>query len=213
MTADCSRVMRGRLRGRGRSRHAAAAFGAFLCSCILQEHLHRQEHLSVRGDGPLGGNWRENSKSDKLLFTATLLLVCTSVVMVYSSSALIALEEHQRSVPVSCRSRRCGRCSACCSSRSSCASTTARYRQPVVIWTGLGFVGACARGRAVRPAGQRREPLARRRRARRAAVRAREDRRDLLHRGAARAADGPHRRSRPTRCCRSASSLGADRRR
>jgi cell division protein FtsW len=33
-------------------------------------------------------------KSDKLLFTATLLLVCTSVVMVYSSSALLALEKH-----------------------------------------------------------------------------------------------------------------------
>ena len=31
-------------------------------------------------------------KSDKLLFTATLLLVCTSVVMVYSASAVIALE-------------------------------------------------------------------------------------------------------------------------
>ena len=27
-------------------------------------------------------------KSDKLLFTATLLLVCTSVVMVYSASAV-----------------------------------------------------------------------------------------------------------------------------
>ncbi|MDQ3349586.1 MAG: putative lipid II flippase FtsW [Acidobacteriota bacterium] len=34
-------------------------------------------------------------KSDKLLFTATLLLVCTSVVMVYSSSAVLTLEKHQ----------------------------------------------------------------------------------------------------------------------
>ena len=31
-------------------------------------------------------------KSDKLLFTATLLLVCTSVVMVYSASAVVAME-------------------------------------------------------------------------------------------------------------------------
>ena len=31
-------------------------------------------------------------KSDKVLFTATLLLVCASVVMVYSASALVALE-------------------------------------------------------------------------------------------------------------------------
>ena len=31
-------------------------------------------------------------KSDKILFTATLLLVCVSIVMVYSASALVALE-------------------------------------------------------------------------------------------------------------------------
>jgi cell division protein FtsW len=34
-------------------------------------------------------------KSDKLLFTATLLLVCTSVVMVYSASAVVATERAQ----------------------------------------------------------------------------------------------------------------------
>ena len=35
-------------------------------------------------------------KSDKFLFTATLLLVCTSVVMVYSASAVVASEKlHQ----------------------------------------------------------------------------------------------------------------------
>jgi len=34
-------------------------------------------------------------KSDKLLFTATLLLVCTSLVMVYSASAVIAAERYQ----------------------------------------------------------------------------------------------------------------------
>ncbi len=33
-------------------------------------------------------------KSDKWLFTATLLLVCTSVVMVYSASAVVAMERH-----------------------------------------------------------------------------------------------------------------------
>ena len=31
-------------------------------------------------------------KSDKVLFIATLLLVCVSVVMVYSASAVVALE-------------------------------------------------------------------------------------------------------------------------
>ncbi|OFW06959.1 MAG: cell division protein FtsW [Acidobacteria bacterium RIFCSPLOWO2_02_FULL_68_18] len=35
-------------------------------------------------------------KSDRVLFTATLLLVCTSVVMVYSASALLALERYQQ---------------------------------------------------------------------------------------------------------------------
>ncbi len=76
-------------------------------------------------------------KSDKLLFTATLLLVCTSVVMVYSASAVIATENGQQSylflfkqaawvliglslVPIVMRiDYRC-------------------YRQPMVIWTGLG---------------------------------------------------------------------------
>src|SRR5918999_3949821 len=34
-------------------------------------------------------------KSDKLLFVATLLLVCTGVVMVYSASAVMAMEKFQ----------------------------------------------------------------------------------------------------------------------
>ena len=33
---------------------------------------------------------------DKVLFTATLLLVCTSIVMVYSASAIVALERYQQ---------------------------------------------------------------------------------------------------------------------
>jgi len=35
-------------------------------------------------------------KSDRILFTATLLLVCASIVMVYSASALLALERFQQ---------------------------------------------------------------------------------------------------------------------
>src|SRR6266542_791218 len=35
-------------------------------------------------------------KADRVLFTATLLLVCASVVMVYSASALVALERFQQ---------------------------------------------------------------------------------------------------------------------
>jgi cell division protein FtsW len=80
-------------------------------------------------------------KSDKLLFTATLLLVCTSIVMVYSASAVIAREKWQQPylflfkqaawvliglslVPIVMRiDYRC-------------------YRQPLVIWTGLGITVA-----------------------------------------------------------------------
>jgi cell division protein FtsW len=80
-------------------------------------------------------------KSDKLLFTATLLLVCTSIVMVYSASAVIAREKWQQPylflfkqaawvliglslVPIVMR----------IDYRS--------YRQPVVIWTALGIAAS-----------------------------------------------------------------------
>jgi cell division protein FtsW len=78
-------------------------------------------------------------KSDKLLFTATVLLVCTSVVMVYSASAVIAMERFQLPhlflfkqlawaliglllVPIVMR------------------IDYRNYRQPVVIWTALAVV-------------------------------------------------------------------------
>ncbi|HZB26911.1 MAG TPA: putative lipid II flippase FtsW [Vicinamibacterales bacterium] len=78
-------------------------------------------------------------KSDKLLFTATVLLVCTGVVMVYSASAVIAVERGNVPyvflfkqlawaliglllVPVIMR------------------IDYRNYRQPVVIWTALGIV-------------------------------------------------------------------------
>ena len=35
-------------------------------------------------------------KSDKLLFTATLALVCASLVMVYSASAVIGMEQYNQ---------------------------------------------------------------------------------------------------------------------
>jgi cell division protein FtsW len=80
-------------------------------------------------------------KSDKLLFIATLLLVCTSVVMVYSASAFIARENNGDPylylfkqvtwallglllVPLMMR------------------IDYRTYRQPVVIWTGLAIVVA-----------------------------------------------------------------------
>jgi rod shape-determining protein RodA/cell division protein FtsW len=80
-------------------------------------------------------------KSDKLLFTATLVLVCASLVMVYSASAAIGMEQyHQRPtlflfkqatfallglvlMPVLMR------------------VDYRLYRQPIVIWTALAMVG------------------------------------------------------------------------
>ena len=78
-------------------------------------------------------------KSDKLLFTATLLLVCTSVVMVYSASAVVAMETNHDPylylfkqatwaliglvlMPVIMR------------------VDYRNYRQPMVIWAGLALV-------------------------------------------------------------------------
>jgi cell division protein FtsW len=78
-------------------------------------------------------------KSDKLLFTATLLLVCASVVMVYSASAVIAMERYHQPnmflfkqgtwallgfalMPLIMR------------------IDYRRYRQPMVVWTALGLV-------------------------------------------------------------------------
>src|SRR5687768_8353409 len=79
-------------------------------------------------------------KSDKLLFTATLVLVCASLVMVYSASAVIAMEKFQQPnfflfkqatfallglvmMPVLMR------------------IDYRNYGQPVVLWTALAVVG------------------------------------------------------------------------
>jgi cell division protein FtsW len=79
-------------------------------------------------------------KSDKLLFIATLVLVCASLVMVYSASAVLAMEKNQHPsfflfkqatfallglvlMPVLMR------------------IDYRNYRQPIVLWTALGLVG------------------------------------------------------------------------
>jgi cell division protein FtsW len=79
-------------------------------------------------------------KSDKLLFIATLVLVCASLVMVYSASAVLALDKNQHPsfflfkqatfallglvlMPVLMR------------------VDYRHYRQPIVLWTALGLVG------------------------------------------------------------------------
>jgi len=76
-------------------------------------------------------------KSDKVLFTATLLLICTSIVMVYSASAVIAREKWQDPY------RFLFKQAAWVLIGLSLVPIVMRidyrsYRQPVVIWTALG---------------------------------------------------------------------------
>ena len=79
-------------------------------------------------------------KSDKFLFTATLILVCTSVIMVYSASAVWALERNndpylflfkQLTFAV------LGVGMLCLVMRIDYRT----YREPVVIWTALAITG------------------------------------------------------------------------
>lgn len=78
-------------------------------------------------------------KSDKLLFTATLLLVCTSIVMVYSASAVIATERWQD--PYRFLFKQAAWVLIGLSLMPIVMRIDYRsYRQPVVIWTGLGIV-------------------------------------------------------------------------
>jgi cell division protein FtsW len=78
-------------------------------------------------------------KSDKLLFTATLLLVCTSVVMVWSASAVVAMEKNNDPYLFLTKQSMwvlLGLCVVPLVMRVDYRT----YRQPVVIWTGLALV-------------------------------------------------------------------------
>jgi cell division protein FtsW len=79
-------------------------------------------------------------KSDKLLFIATLMLLCISVVMVYSASAVIALERHNDQYLFLFKQLTwalLGLLVMYVVMRVDYRT----YRQPVVIWTALGVVG------------------------------------------------------------------------
>jgi cell division protein FtsW len=78
-------------------------------------------------------------KSDKLLFTATLLLVCTSVVMVYSASAVIAAERYH--VPYYFLFKQATWALLGLSLLPIVMRIDYRnYRQPAIIWTALAVV-------------------------------------------------------------------------
>jgi cell division protein FtsW len=80
-------------------------------------------------------------KSDKLLFTATLALVCASLVMVYSASAVIGMEQyHQR--PAYFLFKQITFALVGLAVMPIVMRVDYRtYRQPLFIWTALGMLG------------------------------------------------------------------------
>jgi cell division protein FtsW len=80
-------------------------------------------------------------KSDKLLFTATLVLVCASLVMVYSASAVIGMEQyHQR--PAYFLFKQITFAVVGLAVMPILMRVDYRtYRQPVFIWAALGLLG------------------------------------------------------------------------
>ena len=79
-------------------------------------------------------------KSDKLLFMATLLLVSTSVVMVYSASAVVAMET-QKDPSVFLFKQGTWALLGLCLMPISMRLDYRMYRQPIVIWTALAMTG------------------------------------------------------------------------
>jgi cell division protein FtsW len=78
-------------------------------------------------------------KSDKLLFTATLLLVCTSVVMVWSASAVVSMERNNDAYLFLTKQAMwvlLGLCVVPVVMRIDYRT----YRQPIVIWSALAIV-------------------------------------------------------------------------
>ena len=79
-------------------------------------------------------------KSDKWLFMATLMLVCTSVVMVYSASAIVLGERGENPYLLLFKQGVFALIGLLCV-QLVMRIDYGHYRQPVVIWTGLAVVG------------------------------------------------------------------------
>ena len=80
-------------------------------------------------------------KSDKVLFFATLLLVFAGIVMVYSASAMMAMERFHR--PYLFLIKQSMWAALGIAALAIVMRVDYRvYRQPVVIWTSLAVVGA-----------------------------------------------------------------------
>lgn len=77
-------------------------------------------------------------KSDKLLFLATLLLVCASVVMVYSASAVLAMERYQQPPYFFLFKQVTWVVLGVCLLSLAMRVDYRKLKQPIVIWTALG---------------------------------------------------------------------------
>ena len=79
-------------------------------------------------------------KSDKVLFLATLLLVCASIVMVYSASAILALERFNQAYLFLIKQTMWASLGLAVLAIVMRVDYT-NYRQPVFIWFSLAVVG------------------------------------------------------------------------
>jgi len=79
-------------------------------------------------------------KSDKLLFTATLALVCASLVMVYSASAVIGMEQYNQRPAFFLFKQMTFALLGLVLMPILMRVDYRHYRQPIVIWTALGLL-------------------------------------------------------------------------
>ena len=177
MTADRLRVRTGR--GLSRSRMTPGLEEARLGPRIpWSGPISGLQYSVVTGRSVWGGSdgWPESSSRTGCSSSRTLLLVCVSVVMVYSASAAW---RSTVTVRLTCSSRKqalwavLGLGVLAVSMRIDYRT----YRNEAFIWALLGAVGVLLVAVLFSRADQRRAPLVRRRRPRHPAVRAREDRR------------------------------------
>jgi cell division protein FtsW len=80
-------------------------------------------------------------KSDKLLFTSTLVLVCASLVMVYSASAVIGMEKYGQRPMLFLWKQATFALVGLALMPLVMKVDYRHYRQPLVLWTTLGLVG------------------------------------------------------------------------
>src|SRR5881392_3163266 len=80
-------------------------------------------------------------KSDKLLFTSTVVLVCASLVMVYSASAVIGLEDYGQRPTMFLWKQATFALMGLALMPVLMKVDYRHYRQPTVIWTALAVTG------------------------------------------------------------------------